>query len=291
MKKTKFTSTLQKENKQYVDLHMHSTHSDGDYKVHELIDTCVKKGMTAMSITDHDNIEAYNEGKAYAEELNIEFVPGVEISTFYENTEIHMLGYYYSPNHLVFNQSLLEIQEKRVVRVRNIVKKLNAHGIEIRFERVQEKAKGKSIGRPHIAAVMLEEEYINNIGQAFEKYLCKDFVKEFEGDKLTPAEAISLINQAGGVSVLAHPFRTERDDLIEGMVEAGLQGIETYCNGLSASHTQKYKDYAKKYNLVKCGGADFHSDKYGSRNGLGSIKVPYSSLEQLKELHKNKCCT
>lgn len=266
-----------------IDLHMHSLHSDGEYPVCDLIRSASECGLSAIAITDHDTIEAYAEGLELAGEFGIEFVPGVEISASDGGREIHILGYLFDPTHLEFNQILLELQGKRKTRIRGIVEKLNRMGVEIRLERVLEKASGVSVGRPHVAEVLVEEEYASHFQDAFQRYLNPEFVREFDTGKLTPREAISVITKAGGVSVLAHPAKTSRDDLIPALVEAGLAGIETYCLGMDRKTAKKYRALAKRYSLVCCGGADFHSDRGDARFGLGSVRVPYSSLESLRQ--------
>ncbi|MBF0431061.1 MAG: PHP domain-containing protein [Fibrobacteria bacterium] len=266
----------------YIDFHIHSIYSDGDYKVNEIIDACVAKDLKAIAITDHDAIEAYNEGKEYAEQQGLEFVSGVEISSYYEGNEIHILGFLFDPTNLGLNMKLQELQQKRIVRATGIIDMLNKKGIEIDINRVLQKATGTSVGRPHIASVMLEEEYVSSFQEAFEKHLAGEYIREFETDKLTPYEAIELINQAGGVAALAHPDKTQRDDLLISFVEAGLKGIETFYNGVTRATGLKYRTFAKEHNLVCCGGSDFHTDRFGTKYGLGNVKVPYSALIALK---------
>ena len=283
MKKSKFAAK-NKHSKvaDYIDLHIHSNYSDGQHPVDEIMETCSKVGMKAMAFTDHDTLDGYFAGQEIKEDYPIELIPGIELSSFIDGSEIHILGYLFDPNNLTLNQTLSDLQEKRQVRVQNIVNKLNKNGVEISLSRVLEKSKGTSIGRPHIAQVLLEEEYVSNFQQAFDKYLSTELIEEFETEKLKPVEAIELISQAGGVPVLAHPYKTRRDDLIEMMVDAGLKGIETYCNNVGKSASETYNSLAKKYELICCGGADFHNNLKDKRYGLGSVKVPYSCLSELK---------
>ena len=138
------------------------------------------------------------------------------------------------------------------------------------------------MGRPHIAAVMLDEEYISTFHEAFEKYLTADFIREFETEKITPEEAIELINQAGGISILAHPGQTARDDLLDSFVQYGLGGIELYCSNTDNVSKSRYKAFIKKHNLVSGGGSDFHHERSGTKSQIGSVKTPYSVLENIK---------
>ncbi|MFC1585544.1 PHP domain-containing protein [Fibrobacterota bacterium] len=282
------TKPLKRPQRRFIDLHVHSKYSDGDFEVNEIIDICLQRDLKAVAITDHDTIDGFNDGKEYAEESGLELVPGVEISAYYDGSEIHILGYLFDPTNLNLNMKLSELQQKRKTRAKKIVQKLNSHGIDISMERVFEKVKGTSIGRPHIAAVMLEEEYISTFSEAFEKHLSSENIKEFETEKLTPIEAMDMIKQAGGVTAMAHPAETNRDDLIEPLVQAGLSGIETYCNGADRSTVSRYRNIAKKFNLIFCGGSDFHNDKGGGKFLPGCVKVPYASLTALKRLRDSK---
>ncbi len=271
---------------EFVDLHMHSTYSDGALGVKSLIDFCMEQSLSAIAITDHDNIDGYAEGRDYAEEMGIEFIPGVEISSSVGGCDIHILGYYFDPTHLKLNQTLLQLQAKRKVRAMEIVRKLNEIGIDITYEKVSAKAKDGSIGRAHIATLLVEEEYVSSFQEAFNKYLGNNvsFIADLDPVKMTPIEAIQLIIEAGGVPVMAHPSKTRRDDLISSMVENGLKGIETYCHNQSNSCYQKYRDIARKYDLVCSGGADFHVKREDGKHAPGSLNVPYKVLSMFKDI-------
>jgi len=266
----------------YIDLHMHSLYSDGLHSVTELVAMAAQNKVRALSLTDHDTLDGLAEAQKVAHEHNIEFVSGVEISTFDNNSEIHILGYLFDPTHLGLNLKLAELQNNRRQRAAQIIAKLEKQGISISLDRVFEKAKGTSVGRPHIAAVMLEEEYVSSYSEAFEKYLHLDFVREFELNKPTPKFAIELISEAGGIPVLAHPAKYNRDDLLESFVASGLIGIETFCPGMDKQSSLKYRSLAKKWNLICSGGSDFHCDRPGMRCGVGSLPVPYETLDQMR---------
>lgn len=290
MKTSSFAASLRRSRnpapQEHVDLHMHSRFSDGSFHVRELLRMAHERGLAAVAITDHDNIDAYEEGRELAEELGIEFIAGVEISSHHEGSDIHVLGYLFDPTHLRLNQTLQGLQIKRRTRARLIVERLNALGIDIRFEQLAAKASEGSLGRAHIAQLLVEEEYVSCFSEAFRKYLSNQALEDLELDcvKLQPEEAIRLITDAGGVAVLAHPFKTNRDDLLEHLVDAGLKGIETYCLGLSSSSCQRYRDLARRYNLVCSGGADFHTLRPDGQCTLGTLKVPYKALAMLKDL-------
>lgn len=271
----------------YIDLHMHSTYSDGMHSIGELIEMGVKQQLAAMSITDHDTLDGLAEAEELSLQHQIEFITGVEISAFQDGSEIHILGYMFDRTNLQLNLALVELQSKRRIRASQIVEKLASKGVNISLDRVFEKAKGTSVGRPHIAAVMVEEEFVSNFSEAFDKYLSLDFVREFECAKPSPKQAMALIIEAGGFPVLAHPSKYNRDELIPQMVQDGLVGIETYCHGLDKKNTQRYRTIAKKHNLIFCGGSDFHCERPGMRCGVGSLPIPYDTIERMRELKNN----
>jgi 3',5'-nucleoside bisphosphate phosphatase len=287
MKSTKFANSAREQDapKDFVDLHMHSTHSDGALPVRHLIDYCVEQGLAAIAVTDHDNIDSYEDGREYAQSRGLEFIPGVEISSSIGGSDIHILGYMFDPTHLRLNRTLVELRVRRVERAKQILDRLGKRGVSLSYERVAARAQGGSVGRAHIAAQLVEEEYVSTFQDAFNLYLGNDadLMADLDTVKLNPAEAIALILEAGGVPVLAHPCKTNRDDLLDMLVESGLKGIETYCHGLSHASFQKYRSFAQKKNLICTGGADFHVKRPDGRNAPGSLRIPYKVLEQIKE--------
>ncbi len=288
MKSTAFSRKFLKQavkSKKSVDLHMHSTFSDGEMGVPDLIDLCHRNGVSAMAITDHDNIDAFEDGKEYAASLGIEFLTGVEISSQDEGSDIHILGYCFDPTHLRLNQTLVRLRERRKDRAREIIARLNRMGFEISFEKIDHQTGNGAIGRAHIAMAMLEAAYVESFQDAFNRYLGNDsdLMAGIISEKLSPESAIRLIQEAGGVAVLAHPSKTARDDLIQDMVDMGLRGIETFCHGQTFACAQKYRDIARRYGLVCTGGADFHAQREDGRHGPGSLRIPYSVVERLRE--------
>ncbi|MBW8890443.1 MAG: PHP domain-containing protein [Fibrobacteres bacterium] len=287
MKSTKFASQGREapQPKEFVDLHMHSTFSDGTLPVRDLIDYCLEQGLNAIAVTDHDNIDSFEDGREYAESRGLEFIPGVEISSSIGGSDIHILGYMFDPTHLRLNRTLVELRARRVDRAKAILERLEKRGLSLSYEQVAARAHGGSIGRAHIAAQLVDEEYVATFQDAFNLYLGNDaeLMSDMDAVKLNPAEAIELILDAGGVPVLAHPCKTNRDDLLEMLVECGLKGIETYCHGLSHANSQKYRSFAQKRNLICTGGADFHVKRPDGRNAPGSLRIPYRVLSQIKE--------
>jgi predicted metal-dependent phosphoesterase TrpH len=292
MKSSKFASKAKEPAvaKEFVDLHMHSTFSDGALQVRELIDLCQAQGLSAIAITDHDSIESYEEGREYATQMGIEYIPGVEISSSADGSDIHILGYMFDPTHLKLNRTLVDLRVRRVDRARQIVDRLGERGVSLNYDRVVARAHGGSVGRAHIAAQLVEEEFVITFQDAFNKYLGNDseLMADLDTVKLTPAEAIGLILEAGGVPVMAHPSKTNRDDLLDMLVDAGLMGIETYCHGQTQTTYQRYKNYAQKHNLLCTGGADFHVKRFDGRNSPGSLRIPYKVLNAMKDVKETR---
>ena len=287
MKSSKFATHVRGQipAQEYVDLHMHSTFSDGALPVRALIDFCNEQGLSAIAVTDHDNIDSFEEGREHARQVGIEYVPGVEISSQAQGSDIHILGYLFDPTHLRLNRTLIELRKRRIDRAKQIVDRLAGKGVSVNYGRLMARAQGGSVGRAHIATQLVEEEYVSTFQEAFTKYLGNEneIMADLDTVKLAPREAIGLIREAGGVPVMAHPSKTNRDDLLEMLVDSGLMGIETYCHGQTQASYQKYKTFAVKHNLICSGGADFHVKRPDGRNAPGSLKVPYKVLDMLKE--------
>ncbi len=265
----------------FADLHLHTSLSDGTLSVEELIQLSKRKGLRCISITDHDNLESYKLAIGPAEEADIELIPGIEVSAVWQGKDIHILGYFCDPTNLAMNMELEESGKQRVTRIRAIIKKLNTLGVDITFEKVLSYCKGPVIGRPHVAMSLVDEEYVSSFSEAFTKYLGEGCIAFVEKKGLNPQQTIRLIENAGGIAVLAHPYKTGADTLIPDLVEWGLKGIETYSPSQKGSAGRKYRDIALRYNLVGTGGSDFHTE--GGPSGPNCMKIPYSVVEELRE--------
>lgn len=272
----------------YVDLHLHSTASDGVSSPAELVKLAKAKGFTAIAITDHDTTAGINEAMAEGKRQNLEVVPGIELSTLWGEREIHLLGYYLDWNDHNLQQTLSQMIEARQTRAARMVEKLNTLGIAISLARVKEIAGSEFIGRPHIAQALLERNYVKDTAEAFTAdYIGRGGRGYVERFKITPAEGIDLLTQAAAVPVLAHPGFLSRgipvtEAEILKLVKAGLRGIEVYYSRHSQEQVNIYRAMALKHNLLITGGSDCH--KYDEAiSCLGSIKLPYQYLSALKE--------
>jgi predicted metal-dependent phosphoesterase TrpH len=246
--------------------------------VEALLNLAASKGLTCVSITDHDTFVAYATAPKIAESLGVELIPGIEISSVDKGRDIHILGYFCDIQNQEFLAALDIQHERRKDRVRTSLEKLRKLHIDISYEQVEKFCPGVSIGRPHIATAMLHAGYVSSFQEAFSMYLKEGAPAYTALDGLTPEKAIELIKKSGGLAVMAHPEYTDADDLIPKLVEYGIAGIEVY-NYKTAKNFKKYKKLAKKYGLVETGGSDFHYEGSGL---LGKQELPYSIVENLK---------
>ncbi|MDR0305403.1 MAG: PHP domain-containing protein [Chitinispirillales bacterium] len=270
------------QSKKYVDLHIHTTFSDGNCTMQKIMEFAEVKGLKAISITDHDCTDAYPLALEIGEQMGIEVIPGVELSSEIQGTDIHILGYYIDFNNPEFVKKLSEMKEARFLRAQKIVSNLNKQGIDLRFETVLDIAGEGAIGRPHIAAAMLREELVYSFREAFDKFIGYDSPAYVEKLKMSPKEVFDLIKAAGGVPVLAHPGVTGVDERIAEFIRDGLQGIEVYHTEHPRAAERHYLKICKKNDLAFTGGSDFHSSNH-NKFELGNLHIPYSAVKSLKE--------
>lgn len=270
----------------YIDLHLHTTASDGSFTPSELVEVAKNLGFTTIAITDHDTVGGIAEGKKKAESLGIELIPGIEMNTDFEDTEIHILGYFVDYNDKKFLNKLASLKEARYNRIREIVRKLNQLELVIDFSEVLTLAKGGALGRPHVAQIMLEKGYVNEWSEAFDKYIGRSAPAYVERKKVTPKEAINIIKEAKGIPVVAHPVLIGRDELLNKLVDWGIQGIEAYHTEQNKEDSKRYLKFAKENNLIITAGSDCHGPKRKGELLIGKIKGDYKILEELKKVLK-----
>ncbi len=246
-----------------VDLHMHTTHSDGSYLPRDLVRYAKEKGLGCISVTDHDTMSSFDESQEAAREFGIELIPGIEISADFEPGTLHILGFFQDRNHPKLKTMLDDIQKARRERNPQIIEKLNKLGIDITFDEVKAASGGKQIGRPHFAKVLLKKGVIRSMDEAFTKYLSKGKPAYVDKRRFSSTDAIHCLREAGGVAVIAHPKQMKLDEEaltreVERLVEEGLGGIEAYNSCQNREEAQLYKRLAKRFNLFVTGGSDFH---------------------------------
>ncbi len=267
--------------KRYVDLHIHSTYSDGTCSIRELVEMASQKGLRAIAITDHDCVDGYPYAQEIASTVGMEVIPGVELSSEIEGIDIHILGYLVDHRDPALRNKLQEMKVARYIRAKRIVRNLNRQGIDLRFDTVLKIAGEGAIGRPHIAAAMLKEELVYSFREAFEKYIGYDSPAYVEKQTLRPGEVFQLVLNASGIPVLAHPGVTKVDERIPEFIRNGLMGIEVYHSEHSPAAQRYYRDYCRKRGLVMTGGSDFHNSTQ-MKTEIGIPKVSYTVVEGLK---------
>ena len=273
-----------------ADLHLHSTASDGRLTPQELVQKAVELKLEVIAVTDHDSIEgvppALEEAKKYPQ---LTVIPGVEINTDVPRGEVHILGYFIDYRDPGFKRTLEELRSSRYERAKKMVAKLAELGMNVDWTRVQELAGGGSIGRPHVAQAMLEQGYVSSLREAFTKYIGRSGPAYVERKKLTPVEAVKVVLDAEGLPVLAHPADIEPlEPFLLQLKKAGIVGLEIYYDGYSSKTILQLKRFAKKLQLIACGGSDFHGLGEDIGASIGSVDIPRESVEQLISLSKQK---
>lgn len=267
-----------------IDLHTHTTASDGRYKTRKVVQFAAAKGIKYLAITDHDTLEGLIDIKELEKEYGLEIIPGIELSTTTDDEEIHILGLYLNLENQDIQKHLTVFRSKRAERIKDMVLKLNELGYDIKLDEVKAKATGNSLGRPHLALTLMEHGYVQTIQEAFLKLLgpdCPGFVPRF---KISPLEAIKIIKKVGGLPVLAHPGPQFSSALLPSYIEEGLVGIEVFHPHHTPPWEAHYLDVARHYNLIPTGGSDFHGHCQLDFQNLGSMKVPLETIERLKEI-------
>ncbi len=269
-----------------VDLHLHSTASDGQFSPSELVMMALERNLLTIAITDHDTTAGIDEALEAARGTGLEVIPGVEISCDVPHEEVHLLGYYLDHHHPALQGKLRAMRDARLRRAKGMLAKLAALGFPLPWEMVAELAGGGSVGRPHIAQAMVKMGYVASAGEAFDLYIGRDGPAYVERYKLSPLEAVSLIKQAQGLPVLAHPLKVIH--FLPDLVEGGLIGLEVYYNGYSAEDIRELADLARKFDLIPTGGSDFHGPDVLDTVDMGGVRVPMESVERLRALAKTR---
>ncbi len=266
-----------------VDLHIHSTASDGRYSPQEIVRRAAGLGLEVIALSDHDSIDGIAPALEEARKLNqLQFIPAVEISTDVPSGEVHILGYFIDYTSEEFTAALGRFRSSRERRAQGMIARLAELGIHISWERVREIAGSGSVGRPHIARAMLEKKYISTIKEAFDKYIARDGPAYVEREKLTPAEAVRLIVRNRGVAVMAHPFTVpEPEAMIAGLKAAGMAGIEAYYNGYASEEIGTLLALARNHGLIVTGGSDYHGLDESNETLLGGVDVPMEAVNRL----------
>ncbi len=266
-----------------VDLHAHTTASDGTLAPRELVRLAARHHVRVLAVTDHDSTggvrEAMDEARGHGP---LEIVPGLEINCDVPGAEIHVLGYCVDWEAPWFQAFLGAQREERRQRVYRITERLAELGMPIDPDAVFALVKEGSAGRPHVAQAMVDRGYVRSVREAFDRYLSRGGPANVPRRRLTPVEAVRVIRRARGVPVLAHPGLADRDELIPELVEAGLQGIEAFYPEHSSAQIAAYRALCARLGLVATGGSDFHGPRVGGVRHPGVQPVPESVWDELK---------
>lgn len=268
-----------------ADLHTHTNASDGLLSPTKLIEYASLKGLQAVAITDHDTTNGIDEAIAAGKMHEVEVIPGIELNSQIENHEIHILGYFISRKSNELQNILSKMRDSRRSRTEKMINKLvELFGFPISFEDIRNQVQGESIGRPHIARVLVSKGVVNDEKEAFEKYIGTDCPAYVGRYRISPNEAISLINNAGGVSVLAHPGLLPDPELMDKVISFGIQGIEAYHSKHTQEHAEYYSMVANRYGLVITGGSDWHGELNNGLPIIGDVSVDVEIVDELKKL-------
>lgn len=264
-----------------VDLHIHTMHSDGSYTPAEIVRFAKENELETISITDHDSLngfkDAYNEGK----KLGIEVIPGVEISSDIGDHEVHLLGYFMEPDNEELERYLVFFRGERYKRAIRIVDKLRTLGFDITIDDILEEAQNSAIGRPHIAQALLRKGFINSYYEAFNKYIGNGCPAHEKKVHISPQSAFKIINDAGGLSFIAHPGYMP-ENILKELIEEGVDGIEVVHPSHSPNQVKYYRGIANEFFLLESGGSDFHGGKREDEKNFGKFTVDNLAIDAMR---------
>jgi predicted metal-dependent phosphoesterase TrpH len=264
-----------------IDLHLHSTCSDGTSEPEAVVQKAHAHGLKAISLTDHDCVDGVQIAMDAGRALGVEVVPGTELSATLDGKDIHILAYFIDCAHPGLINYLQIFRDERQRRAERIVNRLNQLGVDITIHAVMAKAGDGVVGRPHIADALVEEGHVFSVSEAFQKYLGYNRPAYEKKYLLSPEEAIYLIHAAGGLACLAHPGIYNRDDLLPALIACGLDGIETVYSKHTPEQIRHYEAFADLYDLLQTGGSDCHGSGRGEPT-MGTVEVPYAFLDRLR---------
>ena len=265
----------------FVDLHTHSTASDGTLPPEQVIDAAARCGLAALALTDHDTIDGVRAARQAAEHVGIRVIAGVELSAFDEEQEIHVLALHLS-NLDALETRLAELRASRHVRAGKIVEKLNALGVPVTLDEVLQQANGGSVGRPHVARALIARGLVADFRDAFTRYLGNNGSAFVAKERLSIQDAIGIAHEAGAIAIWAHPSDGGRRERLEPLVAAGLDGVEIRHPSHSGEDMKRLQALTDFFGLVPSGGSDWHGASEGPRR-LGMMNVPMEWLEKQDE--------
>lgn len=266
-----------------IDLHAHTTASDGQHSPEELIERARQAGVQTLAVTDHDTVAGIERARAAAARVGIELIPGIELSTFVDGQEAHILGHFIDPTDSQlsgFSEFLRGEREKRMVKM---IARLEQLGFPVTFAEVVAASSGKNLGRPHLARVMIDRGYVKDVKEAFDRFIAVGQPAHIERYKLTATEAIRLIRRAGGAATLAHARVSHLNrSQVARLKQEGLAGLEVGHSDHPQAAREQLGAWAQELDLVPTAGSDFHGELVVPGRRLGTTKMDRADLDRLK---------
>ncbi|TMQ60837.1 MAG: PHP domain-containing protein [Candidatus Eisenbacteria bacterium] len=270
-----------------IDLHMHSSASDGSFTPDAVTRTAASNGVEIFSLTDHDTLDGLPAAALCAKQCGLRLIPGVELSVSEEAMDVHLLAYGFDETDPTLGAAVARYREGRRERARKILSRLKGLGIRISLEEIETIAHGGSLGRPHVAEALLRAGHVESFNEAFQRYLGHHAPAYVPKPRVTLEEASTIVRDAGGVTILAHPGTLNRDYLIPAWARRGLDGIEVWHSKHDAAAVERYRGFAQLHGLLMTGGSDYHGERTPGIT-IGSVEVPDEILKPLDALLKTR---
>jgi 3',5'-nucleoside bisphosphate phosphatase len=271
-----------------VDLHCHTTASDGLLTPWELVKTAAECGLKAVGITDHDTMSGWEEAEKAGIYFGVDILKGIELNTDWSGIEVHILGYELDPHSTVLQDKLRTLRDARLNRMVTILEKLRKLGIYIQESEISQIARGESVGRPHIAQALINRGIVGTIKEAFDCYIGSGGPAYVPRYKLSPEEGIVLVREAGGVAVLAHPGVHCLERGLPLWIDIGLQGVEVSHSEHTPEDEKKYRELAERYNLIMTGGSDYHGEARKPGIHLGGWGTSYEVVDKIRKMSSHQ---
>ena len=265
-----------------IDLHAHTTASDGALSPAALVELARREGVGVLGVTDHDTVAGLDEALEAGARFGVEVIPGMEISCYYHRQEVHLLGYFVDHHAPALLEQLAAWREERLGRMRHMVERLRRYGINLDAERLATRDAGSSVGRPHVAQALVQDGHVGTVEEAFDRFLAEGKPAYVPRQRVPAAQAILLVRKAGGLPVLAHPGIYHNDGMIADLVRDALAGIEVLHRDHNAAAVERYRRLAARYDLVCTGGSDFHGLAAATPQRLGQPNLPQADLDALR---------